>query len=626
MTDFVVRFLEIQNFKGIEQLTLELSDTVTHIYGDNATGKTTVYDALTWLLFGKDCTGSARFSIKPVGRKGTTPTVTAVCEVNGQAHTLRKVLRERWSKPRGGLRARYEGDTIEYTVDDLPKKEASYKKWIADFVSEEAVFRLLTGVHQFARDLPWRERRQILTEVCGLPQDAEILEAEPQFAPLSEALGTRTVAEYHTALLIARKDTNKTLDTLPIRMDECERRIAALADMDFEAAKAQQRTLTEREDAVRAELAGLAGNSLVRQTQAEHQALLAEETALEAENRAYRSSQQAADNRSALQAQLMQLENDLHHLRAQMSRAQTAVMQGKMQLDNLKSEQPVRIQEVCPTCGQPLPPEYLSDIQAQAEQERQTREQDCLFVQRSVEQAEQTVKEQEEMLRQKTEARDACAAQLAVCPAAEPPTDLPAYQTRKDALRVQIAQAADKLSALQNGQADMRRHLMERLAALKQRRAEAEQVLAAQVSLQQTRERLAELAGEKQRYDEKRSELDRHIALCEAFVRYKAQFLTRTVNSRFTLAQFSLFREQLNGSLAECCEVMVNGVPYDDLNHAMQVNVGVDIIRTLSAHYGLHVPLVVDNAESVTQLQGIPTQVIRLVVSASDSALRVEAC
>ena len=63
MTDFVVRFLEIQNFKGIEQLTLELSDTVTHIYGDNATGKTTVYDALTWLLFGKDCTGSARFSM-----------------------------------------------------------------------------------------------------------------------------------------------------------------------------------------------------------------------------------------------------------------------------------------------------------------------------------------------------------------------------------------------------------------------------------------------------------------------------------------------------------------------------------------------------------------------------------
>ena len=100
--------------------------------------------------------------------------------------------------------------------------------------------------------------------------------------------------------------------------------------------------------------------------------------------------------------------------------------------------------------------------------------------------------------------------------------------------------------------------------------------------------------------------------------------MTHSVNSRFQLARFRLFREQVNGGLADCCEVMVDGVPYADLNHAMQVNVGIDIIYTLSAHYGLRVPLVVDNAESVTQLQSIPTQVIRLVVSAPDQTLRVE--
>ncbi|MBS5145193.1 MAG: AAA family ATPase [Butyricicoccus pullicaecorum] len=521
MTDFVVRCLEIQNFKGIAQLKLEFSDTVTHIYGDNATGKTTVYDALTWLLFGKDCAGNARFAIKPVGRKGTTPMVTAVCEVNGQIHKLRKVLRERWSKPRGDLSARYEGDTIEYTVDDVPKKETAYKKVIAEFVSEEEVFCLLTGVHRFARDLPWRERRRILAEVCGLPEDRAILEAAPQFAQLSEALGTRTVEAYKTALLIARKDANRTLDSLPIRMDECERRIAELADMDFEAAQAQQRTLVAREDAVRAELAGLASDTLVCQTQAEYQALLAEQKALEAENITYRNSQQVSDSRPALRAQLLQLENDLDHLRVQISRARTAMVQGQQRLESLK---------------------------------------------------------------------------------------------------------ADKLAALQDGQEDMRKRLMESLAELGRLRAKAEQVLAARVYLEETRARLAELAGEKQRCDEKLRELDQQIALCEEFTRYKVQFLTHTVNCRFELAQFCLFREQINGGLAECCEVMVNGVPYADLNHAMQVNVGVDIIRTLSAHYGLHVPLVVDNAESVTQLQGIPTQVIRLVVSAADHVLRVETC
>ena len=620
MTDFVVRCLEIQNFKGIAQLKLEFSDTVTHIYGDNATGKTTVYDALTWLLFGKDCAGNTRFAIKPVGRKGITPTVTAVCAVNGQVHKLRKVLRERWSKPRGGLPARYEGDTIEYTVDDVPKKETAYKKVIAEFVSEEEVFCLLTGVHRFARDLPWRERRRILAEVCGLQEDRAILAAAPQFAKLSEALGTRTVEAYKTALLTARKDANKTLDSLPIRIDECERRIAELANMDFEAAQAQQRTLTAREDAVRAELAGLAGDTLVGQTQAEYQALLAEQKALEAENSAYRNSQQVSESRSALRAQLLQLENDLDYLRVQVSRAQTAAVQGQLRLDSLK--EPVSVMEVCPTCGQPLPPEYFAE--AQAEKEQHAWQKERLFLQHSVEQAEQNVREHEELLRQKTAARDACAAQLAVCPTAA--EDLPEYHTRDCALRLRIAETADKLAALQEGQEDVRKRLMESLAELGQLRAKAEQVLAARVYLEETRARLAELAGEKQRCDEKLRALDQQIALCEEFTRYKVQFLTHAVNCRFALAQFCLFREQVNGGLAECCEVMVDGVPYADLNHAMQVNVGVDIIRTLSAHYGLHVPLVVDNAESVTQLQGIPTQVIRLVVSAADHALRVETC
>lgn len=292
MTDFTVQSLEIENFKGVRSLHLDFSDTVPHIYGDNATGKTTIYDALTWLLFGKDSSESAKFTVKP--------TVTAICKVNGQVHKLRKVLRERWSKPRGFEEVQYEGDTIDYTADDVPKKEAAYKKVITGFVNEE-VFRLLTGVHQFAQ--------------------------------LSETLGTRTTEEY--------------------------------------------------------------------------KALVAEQKALEAENTAYRQSQWGKDERPALRAQLLQLETELDNIRVQ-----TAVVYGQLQLDRL----------------------------------------------------------------------------------------------------------------------------------------------------------------------------------------------------------------------ADCCEVMVDGVPYADLNHAMQVNVGVDIIRILSAHYGFRVPLVVDNTESVTQLQSIPAQVIRLVVSAPNHTLRVETC
>ena len=56
----------------------------------------------------------------------------------------------------------------------------------------------------------------------------------------------------------------------------------------------------------------------------------------------------------------------------------------------------------------------------------------------------------------------------------------------------------------------------------------------------------------------------------------------------------------------------------------MRINLGVDVIRTISRHYGLTVPLVVDNAESVTTLMDAGTQVIRMVVSEMDKSLRIE--
>ena len=60
------------------------------------------------------------------------------------------------------------------------------------------------------------------------------------------------------------------------------------------------------------------------------------------------------------------------------------------------------------------------------------------------------------------------------------------------------------------------------------------------------------------------------------------------------------------------------------LNNGMKINVGIDIINALSRHYGVTVPLFVDNAEGVTRLEESDTQVIRLVVSEHDKELRLE--
>ena len=55
--------LELLNFKGLKSFAIDFNGDVV-IRGDNATGKTTVFDSVCWLLFGKDSLDRADFEIK----------------------------------------------------------------------------------------------------------------------------------------------------------------------------------------------------------------------------------------------------------------------------------------------------------------------------------------------------------------------------------------------------------------------------------------------------------------------------------------------------------------------------------------------------------------------------------
>ena len=59
-----IQWLSLTNFKGIRNLKVDFGKTITNISGGNATGKTTIFDAFTWLLFGKNSDDVKDFNIK----------------------------------------------------------------------------------------------------------------------------------------------------------------------------------------------------------------------------------------------------------------------------------------------------------------------------------------------------------------------------------------------------------------------------------------------------------------------------------------------------------------------------------------------------------------------------------
>ena len=636
--NIVLKSLDLVHFKCFPKLHLDFHEGVNNIYGENAAGKTSVYDSLTWLLFNKDSAGNARPDIKPHGApQGTMPEVTAILIVDGEPIKLRKVLREKWERPRGSAIERYAGDTRDYYIDDVPLAENEYKRRIAELIDENR-FKLLTDVWAVTSKMHWKDRRTLLAEICGLPEDKQLLAATPQFTELNEKVGRRTVDEYKSVLVKQRKDMNANLNTLPVRVDECSRMVTELESLDFAAAHSESDRLQAERERVQGELVKLANNTLVAQARNELGALQNQLRELEAENNAHLASQRVPveDKTDELRRALSERKQDVDRLQRTIDHEKRYIADGETRLNDYRARwRAIDTEEftetVCPTCHQPLPAEQVAEAReafaAYQQQRKDALLEDSKLVKQGIAAAQERLASAETAL--KSTQDEVQKAQIALDgytpPVITEPENLPDYDRRRNAIQMLITDTEKRLDRLNSDTTAEKTRLETEHAELIRRKLESDAVLAKEQTLADTRRRIAELQAEQRTAAAEVEQMDRLIAMCEEFTRYRVQAITESVNSRFRLTRWRLFTEQVNGGLANCCEPMdSNGTAFEGTNNAMKINIGMDIIDTLSEFYGVRVPLFVDNAESVTHLQAIGSQVVRLVVSEQDKELRIE--
>ena len=633
-----LKSLDLVHFKCFPKLHLDFHEGVNSLFGANAAGKTSVYDALTWLLFDKDSAGHSRPAVKPTGAPaGAMPEVTAILEVDGEPIKLRKVLREKWEKPRGSSIERYAGDTRDYYIDDVPLAENEYKRRIAELIDENR-FKLLTDVWAVTSKMHWKDRRTLLAEICGLPEDKQLLSTAPQFAELTEKVGSRTVDEYKSVLMKQRKDMNANLNTLPVRVDECSRMVTELESLDFAAAHSESDRLQAERERVQGELVKLTNNTLAAQARNELGALQNQLRELETENNAHLASQRVPveDETPVLTAALDRAKCEADRLTRTVARETDYITTGENCLNDYRARwRAIDAEEftetICPTCHQPLPAEQVAEAReafaAYQQQRKGTLLEDSKLVKQGIAAAQKRLASAETALKStQNEMQKAQAALDSYTPPViTEPENLPDYDRRRNAIQMLITDTEKRLDRLNSDTAAEKTRLETEHAELTRRKLESDAVLAKEQTLADTKKRIAELQTEQRKAAAEVEQMDRLIAMCEEFTRYRVQAITESVNSKFRLTRWRLFTEQVNGGLADCCEPMdMNGSTFEGTNNAMQINIGMDIIDTLSAHFGRRVPLFVDNAESVTHLQPIGSQVVRLVVSEQDKELRIE--
>ena len=633
--------LTLENFKCHRLLNLVLDGRPVSIYGDNATGKTSIYDALTWLLFGKDSMGNGEknIDIKPLDANGEVrdheaiTSVEAEFAVDGEIITFRRTYREVWATRRGTGVPVYEGNTSDYFVSGIPMKKNAYDSAIKELVSEE-LFRMLTSVSYFASGMKWQERRAVLFDMAGTLTDKEIMASTPQFAELLDSLGKHSLAEYKTKLLHERKGQTGVRDDTPTRINECQRTLQDISGIDFAAARTEEQELTAKRDGIQVQLMAMEQDSVLEKKRLDLREAKFERDQLEAKNKAHREGQRSTgrdlsylhNEISREKARVESSRNYLRGVRSSISRYDKEIQNSRDEYVQVNGE--AFAGGICPTCGQPLPFEQLQEATRIFNLKKEERLAEIIqkanYLKEEKQQAEGRVQEVEQEISQREanirelekQLQDAQSVTVTI-------TDLPEYAEGIAAANAKVNALQTEISGLMADSSKVREQLRSDLAAINDQLRFTQGVIAKEAIKAQTEKRIEELKADARNAAEALENIEKMLYLMEEFTRFKAKFVENSINDLFRVATFRLFREQANGGLEERCDVVYDGVPFMGLNNGMKVNVGIDIINALSRHYGVTVPLFVDNAEAVTRLEECNAQVIRLVVSEEDKELRI---
>lgn len=125
--------MSLENFQGLKHEEIQLDGHSASIYGRNASGKTTVFNAITWLLFGKPSTWAKNWDPKTKGPNGDLHNLehsaTGTFQLDdGQTVILKKTFHEVWKRKRGSANEEYSGIPLTTRSTASPARKRSTRR------------------------------------------------------------------------------------------------------------------------------------------------------------------------------------------------------------------------------------------------------------------------------------------------------------------------------------------------------------------------------------------------------------------------------------------------------------------------------------------------------------------
>lgn len=640
MKTILLKTIEIKNFKGIEELSIDFTRRV-EIYGRNGLGKTSILDSFLWCMFGKDSSGSSSFSVRPLNPDGTIKEhhdvdVHCVLSIDG----VDKSLRRRWVE-KVDKNGKYKGNEGAYYVDNVPVKEVDYKTVIADICKED-LFTLITSTGAFNR-MKDADRRAVL---AGMADSFDEIEMAKDFPHVLEALRSgKSLDIFKTEVKSGKTRAEVELNQYPTRLKENADSRPTLPE-DIALYPSKKMELEASISALDTQLHGDDNAAYKSSLRVEIDRLYSDKLQIEDSKKRARLEKYTTiyDDITRKESQISSYKKEQDQVYSSIDwyereiKVQEEVLQGlvsEWEMVNNKTFD-AKADTECPMCKRPF---SQQDIELRRNELIESFNQEKVCLLNAVDERGKLVAEGIDKLRSSLENAkirlEAIKSELVTL------TDEVSNRRKElDAIpSLELILQSDKeyvnvCSNLEKKQAQLRglelptddqEKVLEKRRELDAQLKDVDNKLSVLKQIEMLDKRKVELEeGQKQA-----GELVAHYKMLEdeilGFSMKRTDYIEQNISSKFRLVQFKMFEYNLsNDNVREVCICTVNGVPYKDLNTAMKYNADIDIINALSAHYSILAPIFIDRAESINVIEDTQSQRIDLYATKEDTVLRIE--
>jgi len=653
MKKIVLNKLVLTNFKGIKHYTLDFDSQETNIHGKNGSGKTTVADAYSWLLFGKNSQNQTDFGIKTLDTNNDpihnlNHSVEGVFMVDDSEVTLKRVYSEKWTKKKGNETQELTGHSTDFFFNNVPCSLSEYKLKVDKIISEEFQ-KLLSNPLFFNQSMKWNDRRVVLSKIVGEILDSEVysnFSKDKQIEIQALLSSDKTLDDYKREYSVKRKKIKDELDLVPSRIDEATRSLPDAQNWEeieksIEKYSSEIKDIdTKIEDSTKQMDSKFAEVNKVKQTkfqkEQELQAIINEEIAeskkeynnlvLDASN--VKHIIQLNKNNVKQQVELIQ------ELEGKIKLYETAnnELRNKFTEENAKDFTFDSTAFSCNSCQREYDTDKIEEIKANALLKFKAQQEQVISEIRTTGGANKTQIENYQSdievfkkakigLNEIIETKEA---------------ELKAIEEKIKACEVQIdskKEDSPKVIQLKN---EIDSIVIPEVTVIDNLELKTEKVnllinidnlklqLHDKLQIEKGNARIEELNQQQKTLSQEIANLEKTEMIIDQFQNSKMKMIEQKVNDKFKFVKFKMFQTLVNGGISEDCTCLINGVEFNDANTASKINAGVEVINVLSSFYEISCPVIIDGRESISKLIQTDAQIINLIVDSGCEKLTVK--